>query len=238
MKSTSLDKVLVAALDGLDGSSREHAEALSRELESTIEWSVDGLRAAALSPDKLSDNLRQFAVWLYARSRDGSLDRTLRALAVDDPSPDVRFEAVKGLSLFAGESHRALLHRLVTRDDSEIVRMVSISTIGELPYDSSSETLLLSVLRNPTEPSIVRSAVPEALLSLGGSSEALQSLRRIAAKEKDPDILFMTVFALGQAEDAEALQALRKIAGSKELPLSQWGSVQREAQLAIDNLTT
>jgi HEAT repeat protein len=228
----SLESRARKALMNLKGEVRSLADADLRFLQSSAEFSVEGL-LAVLEDSSAALSLRCAAAWLLGQVEEQSAGGALANLVAREQQDALVWEAAKALCRL-GHSIEIFI-RLLADGEGVERRCAAAYALGCLGEPSAVPSLVAALL-NRDEHDRVRAHAAEALGHQGDRSvvEPLLSV----LKESSSEIRFWSAFALGRLRDPRALPDLEHLAQTDHRFVEGWWEVSREAEAAIEEIRT
>ena len=175
---------------------------------------------------------RAEACWLLGKRRERkAISALLRALQHNDAG--VRWEAAKALAVISHSDSIRPLIRLMRHGRAANIRQAATYALSFMfsKHSKQAARSLLSVLNKQKEKAAVRAQAAEGLGNLL-YRPAFKSLAS-ALNERNVQVRFWSIFALGKLGDTRALPKLKEIAQRDSGILSGWWSIKKEARNAI-----
>jgi HEAT repeat protein len=175
---------------------------------------------------------RAEACWLLGkRKKPKAIPFLLHALK--DKENEVRWEAAKALAAISHSYSIRPLIQLLRHGKTTSIRQVAAYALSFMFSKRSKQVArsLVSVLNDKKEKAVVRAQAAEGLGNIRHRA-AFKTLM-LALDEKNTEIRFWAVFALGKLGDPRALPKLRETARHDSGILPGWWSIKKEACDAI-----
>ena len=196
------DDVRTAALQGL--------------IQMDAESAIPILKQVLARRDECSESLRKTAVWLIAQKERGDAAKTLLDVARNDPSVDVRRDAIHWLGQTRSEIVIPALDSIITSSRDDEVRNNAIFALSQ-QNDSRAADILRRVAENEKLPEDVRG---QAVWWLGQKSTptTISYLRQLYSRTESEDIRNNILHVISQSGDSAAGRWLLDIALDKSQP--------------------
>ena len=183
--------------------------------------------------------LRVLACWLLGQLGDKQAVGAV-LFAFREGDVDLQWEAAKSLGLIASKRAVkplivALLHA-PSADKSSLEKRTAAAYALGLLKDMRAIEPLVRVLNGKNEHPKLRSQAAEALANFN-HPEVIDSLLK-ALKDKEPEVRFWAVYALGQLKAKKALPVLKRLAEKDHTLVPNWWTVDREAINAIEYINS
>ena len=147
------------------------------------------------------------------------------------PEDDYAFEAAKALKQIGGQQTIQELITLLETTQQPEQRAATVYALG-LMADLGARASLLKILTTPSESARIRGFAAEALAQYHQDTTVTKALLT-TLDDPAPELRFWAVFALGQQGSAEAIPALAHVAATDTTLYPGYGTIQKEAQDAI-----
>jgi len=193
---------------------------------------LDSNKLIAILRRRGAKQKRAEACWLLGKYREKkAIPVLLRALK--DNAAEVRWEAAKALAAISRSDSIEPLIQIMRHGKTANIREAAAYALSSMFSKRSKQAAqsLLSVLNDKKEKAIVRAQAAEGLGNLQ-YHPAFNSLMS-ALNDKNVEIRFWSVFALGKLGDLRAVPKLRDMAQHDSGALPRWGSIKKEARDAI-----
>ncbi|MGB3691419.1 MAG: HEAT repeat domain-containing protein [Spirulinaceae cyanobacterium] len=183
-----------------------------------------------LKEQKADAEMLKTICWTLARLGD---DTALPALltTLKTAKPLVRAEAALALGTLGNKECLSYLLDTLNEDEDIKVRSAAAYAVGLLGNKEAVKQLV-KVLENQHENSQVRGQAAEALSDLGDTQAVVPLIK--ALKDDSVEVRFWSAFALGQLGSPQAIPELEKLATTDSTTLPGWGTINQEAQEAIE----
>jgi HEAT repeat protein len=201
--SKSDEEMRMAALDGLLTMSSEDAVPILKEvLKQTDNCRID---------------LRKKAVWLISQKHASDAVPTLLSVARNDPSMDVRGEAIFWLSQANSNLAASALDSILFAPNADAaIRKKAVFALSQ-QHDERASAALRRAAEDERMPEEVRE---EAVFWLGNSKLAdLDYFKSLFKKTKNPALQNKVLFSINQSSTPQASAALLDIAKDKSIGL-------------------
>lgn len=172
------------------------------------------------------------AIWVLGKRKDKRAIPVLIS-SIQDTDKGVRWESAKALSNIAHRSSIKPLMHLMRRGKTSDIRHTATYALSFMfsKHFSQAARALLDVLKNKNEKAVVRAQAAEGLGNLQ-YRVAIKELMN-ALDDKNIEVRYWAVFALGKLGNSRAILKLREIARRDHGVLPKWGSIRKEARAAI-----
>jgi HEAT repeat protein len=202
--SKSDEETRIAALEGLMNMSAEDA--------------VPILKEVLKQRDACRTELRKRAVWLISQKRGNDVPQTLLEVARNDPSPEVRGDAIFWMSQTRSELAVPLLDSILFTSKDEDVREKAVFSLSQLA--GRNERARAALRRAAEDEKMSEEIRGNAIFWLGQANLVdLTYFKTLFNKTTDRELREKIVFAVSQTSGGDATTWLQELARDKKVDM-------------------
>lgn len=191
-----------------------------------------------LRDTEISPSIRQAAAWLLGRVGSAK-DVPHLAFVLYEDNETLVVETLLSLGLIGGKRAVTYLRDFTSKKHLNTIRGVAIYALGSIG-DIQVIPVLLSILEDEEEPSILRGSAAEALHRYLPFLETARHMKRAvinALHDPSPEVRLWSVYATAELHVYEALPLLHQLIADDTAVVQGWGSIADEAKQAVNRLT-